>query len=310
MKKLLLLSALFACWLGLAAAAPSGGGDRAEPAPTDYFGVRLEPGEYSRIITLAPNLTEMLHFLGAFDRVIGVTSYDDYPPETASRERIGGYIDPDVEKIVALRPDLVLAYRGNPLPVIHKLKELGVPVFVLDNPQTLAEIGEQMAKLGRLLMVGEEHRRRVQGFRRALDEAFVRGATLPRHPRVMMLACSFQPPFYAAGRGTFIHDLIRVAGGENAFRADGFGIVTPEEFLAADPEFLLIPEPPEKGFRERLLAALNAQPCLAQTTALTQRQVIFIDENVLSRPGPRILEALRLLQDALLAAGREGGAGD
>ncbi len=283
------------------------GGEVDPFAPVDYFGVEFEPAEYSRIVTLAPNLTEMVHFLGAFERVVGATNYDTYPPEVKDCERIGGFIDPDIERIVALQPDLVLAYRGNPLPVIYKLKELDVPVFVLDNPSTLSEVYTQMMQLGRLLMVSEEQETRIRRFKSELDGAFELGARLPRHPRVMMLACSLQPPYYAAGHGTFIDDLIRLAGGDNAFGSEGFSVVTPEEFIVADPEFLLIPEIPEEGFREKMLEALRAQPFLAQTTALETGQVLFIDQDILSRPGPRITEALAILQDALVAATTESG---
>jgi iron complex transport system substrate-binding protein len=271
-------------------------------APVDYFGVEFEPAEYSRIVTLAPNLTEIVYFLGAFERVVGVTNYDTYPPEVEDCERIGGFIDPDIERIVALRPDLVLAYRGNPLPVIHKLKELEVPVFVLDNPGSLDELYLQMLKLGWLLAADEERVTTVREFKSELDDAFELGARLPRHPRVMMLACSLQPPFYAAGQGTFIDDLIRLAGGDNAFGGAGFSVVTPEEFIVADPEFLLIPELPDEGFREKMLKALRAQPFLARTTALETGQVLFIDQDIISRPGPRITEALAILQEALIAA--------
>jgi len=271
-------------------------------APVDYFGVEFEPAEYSRIVTLAPNLTEMVYFLGAFERVVGVTNYDTYPPEVEDRERIGGFIDPDIERIVALQPDLVLAYRGNPLPVIHKLKELNVPVFVLDNPDSLDGLYTQMVKLAGLLAIDEEREAAVRGFKNELDAAFELGARLPHHPRVMMLACSMQPPFYAAGHGTFIDDLIRLAGGNNAFGGAGFSVVTPEEFIVADPEFLLIPEMPEEGFREKMLEALRAQPFIAGTTALEKSQVLFIDQDIISRPGPRITEALAILQEALIAA--------
>lgn len=276
-------------------------------APVDYFGIEFEPAEYSRIVTLAPNLTEMVHFLGAFDRIVGVTNYDTYPPEVEAVERIGGFIDPDIERIVALQPDLVLAYRGNPLPVIYKLKQLDVPVFVLDNPDSLDGLYAQMMQLAGLLMVSEEQEAGLRRFKSELDGAFELGARLPRHPRVMMLACSMQPPYYAAGHGTFIDDLIRLAGGDNAFGSEGFSVVTPEEFIVADPEFLLIPELPEEDFREKMLEALRAQPFLAGTTALETGQVLFIHQDILSRPGPRITEALAILQDALVAATTESG---
>jgi ABC-type Fe3+-hydroxamate transport system substrate-binding protein len=94
--------------------------------------------------------------------------------------------------------------------------------------------------------------------------------------------------------------LITAAGGVNSFTGNGFEIVTPETFLASDPEFLIIPEPANsKGFREKVLRALKRQPCLAGTTAVKKGQLIFIEEDIISRPAPRIIHALSVVQQAI-----------
>jgi len=268
-------------------------------AVTDYFGREFAPGEYQRIVSLAPSLTETLDFLGAFDRIVGVTDFDSYPPEVAQLPRVGGYIDPDLERIVSLQPDLVLAFRGNPLPVIHKLRALGLTVFVLDNPESLAGVYEQALKLAELLDVGKDARKRVAELKAEFDAAASKAENLQRRPRVLMLACSLQPPFYAAGQGTFVNDLIKHAGGANAFTGKGFGVITPETILTVNPEVILLPELLQEGFREKAVAALRRQPYFAATDALKRNRVVFINEDILSRPGPRLAEALRILQQAI-----------
>lgn len=268
-------------------------------AVTDYFGREFAPGDYQRIVSLAPSLTETLHFLGAFGRLVGVTGFDTYPPEVAQLPRVGGYTDPDLERIVSLQPDLVLAFRGNPLPVIHKLRALGLSVFVLDNPESLAGVYEQALKLSVLLQVDEVARARVAKMKAEFDAALRKAEKLPRHPRVLMLACSLQPPFYAAGQGTFVNDLIKHAGGVNAFTGKGFSVITPETILTVNPEVILLPELPQEGFREKAVAALRRQPYFASTDALKHNRVVFINEDILSRPGPRLVETLRLLQQAI-----------
>jgi iron complex transport system substrate-binding protein len=279
-------------------------------SPADYFGVKLPPGNYHRIITLAPNLTETLDYIGAFKRIVGVTNYDTYPPEVSELAKVGGFVDPDLESILVLNPDLVLAYRGNPLPAISKMKELGLRVFVLDTPQTLEDLCAQTVNLAKLLNVDEKHMQLAQGLSKRIAEARRRGDALERRPRVMMLAAGLQPPYYAAGKSTYIDDLISAAGGVNAFTGDGFAIVTPETFLSSDPEFLIIPEPSySQGFREKVLRALKRQPCLANTTAVKKGQLIFIEEDIISRPAPRIIHALSAVQQAITkVAGGNGKA--
>jgi iron complex transport system substrate-binding protein len=309
MNRNILLASVFALILALAFSTASLAQPKAD-TPTDYFGVKLAPGNYHRIVTLAPNLTENLCFLGAFNRIVGVTNYDTYPPEVAGLARVGGFVDPDLESIIVLNPDLVLAYRGNPLPAISKLKELGLRVFVLDSPQTLDELCRQTIMLAALLKVDKKHLTLAQGLSKRIAETRRRAQALPRKPRVMMLIAGLQPPYYAAGSGTYIDDLISTAGGANPFASKGFAPVTPEAFLACDPEFLIIPEPADiSGFRVKVQRAFREQPSLASTTAVKKGQLIFIEEDIISRPAPRIIHALAAVQEAITqAAGINGQA--
>ena len=107
-----------------------------------------------RIISLAPNVTEILFALGLDEKIIGVTRYCNYPEKAQTKNRIGGMIDPDLEKIIHLRPDLIIAFRGNPLSVVHRLRDLKMPVFVLDEGTTLESIFDLIHKIG--LITGKE----------------------------------------------------------------------------------------------------------------------------------------------------------
>jgi len=266
----------------------------------DSFGDEFTPQRYARIVTLAPNLTEIVHFLGEFDRIVGITSYDNYPPEVSELPKVGGYVNPGVESIVVLKPDLVLAFRGNPLPVIRKLKEMGITVFVLDSPSSLREILQQVEDVGKLIQADEPALKRVKALREKLDSREKSLKLGQPRPRVMMLACCLTPPFYAAGRETFIDDLIRLAGGENAFVGKGFALISPEEFLAANPEYLLLPVPSEDAdYGDKILRELKRYPYIAQTAAVREERIILIHEDVLTRPSPRIFEALEQLSNHL-----------
>lgn len=298
MKRKVTRALAFAAMLALTAAFAAAGQTTAV-APVDYFGVKMAPGNYKRVVSLAPNITETVYFVGQFKRLVGVTNYDTYPPEVQGLAKIGGFIDPDLEMILSLNPDLVLAYRGNPLPAVNKLKELGLRVFVLDSPQTLDELSRQTVMIARLMQADKKHMMLAEGLAKRITEARSRAAKLPEHPRILMLAGSVQPPFYAAGRGNYIDDLISSAGGVNAFTAQGFSIMTPEAFLLANPEFLIIPEQRKDGFRKAMMQALKREPQLSATLAVKNENIIFIEEDVISRPGPRIIHALSAVQQTI-----------
>ena len=116
---------------------------------TDDVGKTLAlPAPPKRIISLAPNITEVLFALGLGERIIGVTRYCDFPPEALKKEKIGGFLDPDIERIKALAPDVVVAFRGNPLSALGKLEEIGVPLFILDIKNELASVPHLIERIG------------------------------------------------------------------------------------------------------------------------------------------------------------------
>jgi iron complex transport system substrate-binding protein len=135
-----------------------------------------------RIVSLAPNMTEILFALGLGDRVVGVTRYCDYPAEALEKEKIGGMVDPNLEKIQSLRPDLVVAFRGNPLGVLNKLKNLRFPVFVLNLGSSIEGLFETIEKVGRVTRAedGQDACRRPQEEARAIRVALADVSAKPR----------------------------------------------------------------------------------------------------------------------------------
>ncbi len=101
-----------------------------------------------RIVSMAPNVTEILFALGLGDRVAGVTRFCDYPPEARRLPRIGGLVDPNIEVVRSLDPDLVIAFRGNPLRLVERIRKLGLPVFVLDIGEGLEDLPRLISKIG------------------------------------------------------------------------------------------------------------------------------------------------------------------
>ncbi|HKP11141.1 MAG TPA: ABC transporter substrate-binding protein, partial [Blastocatellia bacterium] len=180
---------------------------------TDEIGrsVRV-PANPQRIVSLAPSITETLFALGLGDRVVGVTSYCDYPPEATAKEKVGDTLRPSVERIVALRADLVIASTASQLEqFVHKLGDLGIAVYV-SNPRKVADVAETIARLGELTGATERARQLSSDLQNRMAAIDARVRAAPR-PRVLILLGT--EPLITAGGGTFVNDLIERAGGDS-----------------------------------------------------------------------------------------------
>lgn len=250
-----------------------------------------------RIVSLAPSLTEIVFLLGAQDRLVGVTRFCNVPPEASRLPRVGGVVDPDVERIVAARPDLVLCTTdGNPKEKVNILEEMGIPCFAV-GPQDLSAVFGTIERIGILLGVPETGKREAESLRERTARASGsgtcsarRGEADPGTPRLLprVLFAVSTSPVIAAGAGTFLDELIRRAGGTNA--ADRFSGRYPrlsvEELVAASPDILLI------------AAMLGVERFPESVTrwkeipAFRDHEVYPLDGDLVTRPGPRMVDAL------------------
>jgi iron complex transport system substrate-binding protein len=250
-----------------------------------------------RIVSLAPNITEILFALGLGERVAGVTRYCDFPAEAAGKAKVGGLADPDMENIQSLGPDLVLAFRGTPLETVRKMRELRLPVFVLDEGDRLEELSRMIVLIGRVTR-SEAAAGALSGRLRAEVEAVKK--RLARAARVRVFLLLPGEGLWTCGRRTFLHDLLEKAAAENV----AAGIPRPwapfsrEKLQAEDPDVLILLAPGRKAFEEAA-ARLKSDPRLMGLTAVRRRRLAYLDENKASRFGPRLVEALAELALAL-----------
>jgi iron complex transport system substrate-binding protein len=273
--------------VGLVVCGANLSGSPREPAG---FTAQTHTAPATRIISLVPALTEMLFAIGAGSQVVAVTSYDDYPPETKGLPRVGALLDPDVERILALRPDLVLTY-GSQDALEAQLTRAGIRTFSyrhggLDTLlRTLTDLG---AVTGRTV----ETARTADGIRRQLDAIRARVAGRPR-PRVL-LVFGREPrslrQLYVSGGVGFLHEMIEIAGGTNVFADIRRESAQPssETLLTRAPDVILeihetrTIEGPE-AVRER--AAWSA---LASIPAVRNGRIHFLNGDYLTVPGPRV----------------------
>ena len=244
-----------------------------------------------RIVSLAPNITEILFALGCGDRIVGVTRYCDYPPEAKKIGKIGGLLDPNVERIKSLSPDIVIAFRGNPLEVLRRLKEIGVPVFTLDIKDVLADIPRLIDRIGQLTGKAEETSR-LNGVlaekRRVVETAVSR---VLKRPRIFL---SLQGSgLWTFGRDSYFSDLLRLAGAESitsavTLRWFEYGR---ERLIEDDPDLLVILARSEAEFRDAV-AWFKVQAGIKDLRAVRQGRFLRLDQDPASRFGPRLFDTL------------------
>ena len=276
-----LLVALLSTALVLTACGPGG------QTPTQYVFDDLGRlvainGTPQRIISLAPSNTEILCALGLGERIVGVTDYCDYPPEALNKTKVGGYANPDAEKIVALNSDLVLVAHGTPMDVINNLVGLGLTVFgikttdlddLLNDVRRIGEITDTEAEAQALTFEMES---RIQAVTNQTDE-------LEQRPRVFYIV--WHDPLWTAGSGTFINELIEKSGGVNIFQnVTGYPTISIEEVIARDPEIIITSEWSYEW-------AINASE-LASTNASQTGRIYTLDDDLVQRPGPRLIDGL------------------
>ena len=247
-----------------------------EPAPRPAH--RIE-----RVITLAPNVTEIVFAVGAGGKIVGTDDYSDFPSAAAELPKVGG-MQPNIEKIVALRPDLVLAStEGNHPNLAPALRAARIPLFVVKTDR-LAEIPAAMGRVGAMLHAPHTNES-VSALQRAIA---IHRRTRAHPPRVLFAV--WTDPLYVAGRDTFTDDLFTLTGATNAVTVSGWPQYSLESLVAAPPDLILYP----RG----AVTPQQVEALLERAPGLHSR-VIPVNENVFQRPGPRLAEAAAQLNAIL-----------
>ena len=252
-----------------------------------------------RVVSLVPSATELLFALGAGERVVGVSAYDDFPPEVTRLPRVGGMTNPSFEAIVALRPDAVVGVQG-PLNVgvLQRLNEMGVRAL-FPRAESVAEVLASVDAFGAL--VGRREAARALRGRIESDIAAVR-ERVRGMPRPKTLAVFSTRPLIVAGRGSWVDEVIAIAGGENvAGSAARYPTVSVEQVSAWAPEVILDLSWMSEG--GDLLRALEGR---REIPAVRDGRVVPLRDPVFVRQGPRIGEAARRVAEALHPAGDAG----
>lgn len=254
----------------------------------------------TRIISLIPAVTEMLFAVGAGPQVVAVSSFDRYPPEVSKLQRVGALLDPDVERILSLRPDLVVVYASQS-DLRTQLERAKVPTYVYSHAG-LADITTTMQQIGERVGHGQEARdftRQIQE-RIAAVQKRVAGHERPRTLTVFDRESLALRGIYASGGIGFIHDMVDAAGGDNVFSDVKQQAVqaTTELILARRPDVILElrGDPMPGAIRAKEIAVWRS---LASLPAVRSNRVYLIDQQMTVVPGPRVGEGVELIGKTL-----------
>lgn len=246
-----------------------------------------------RIISLAPSNTEVLFALGLGDRVVGVTEYCDYPEMAKGKQKVGGYSTVDMEKVIALDPDLVLAAAMHKDEVAPELERRGVRVVTLA-PKTVEEVLQAISAVGVICGVDEQAGALVNSLRSRIDvvKETVASASTEQRPKVFYV--TWHDPIWTLGSDTLTSEVIQLAGGVNIF-ADGDGNFETElETLVWRNPDIILASSGHGAAEDSPVYWAEEEERLGEVSARQSGMIYEVDADIMTRPGPRIVDGLEL----------------
>lgn len=240
-----------------------------------------------RIITLAPNLTEMIYDLGLEKKLAGNTLYCDYPEAANKIEKVGNLLTVNYEKIVTLKPDLVLiTVEGNTKETYDKFHQLGIKIFV-SNPRNYEGIKKTYSDLGKIFQIEETVNNKIAVWDSTLARISVSAKNYIQKSAMFVIDLK---PLMLAGKNTFLNELLQICGLKNIAGDSpvNYPMFSREEILKRDPDYIIYPA----GGDDSISKIKNAYPEWSRMKAIKNNNVIFVDWNLYSRPGPRFTDAV------------------
>jgi iron complex transport system substrate-binding protein len=262
-----------------------------QPA-TDLVGrTVMVPDDPRRVVSLAPSVTEIIFALGQEQRLVGVTRFSDVPEAAQTLPKVGSYVHLDVERIVALQPDLCIGIKdGNPAATVAQLEALDIPVFAV-HPHGLETMMESVIAIGQLVHAQAEAARINAGVRIRLDQIKTKIAQTTYKPRVF-----FQigvSPIVSVGSPTFIHELIELAGGTNVSAGPApYPRYSKEQVIGLAPDVMVISSMARDTVFEQVKADWEKWSAIP---AVRHKAIYIAPTNLFDRPTPRLVDGLELL---------------
>lgn len=246
-----------------------------------------------RVITLAPNLTEMMYALGCGEHLVGNTLYCNYPPAADSVAKVGDMLTIDFEKIVTLKPDLVfITVEGNTKQIYDRLNQLGVKAFV-SNPRSYKGIKKTFTDMSIIMQCPDTAKAIISKWEQDVAAVVAKGDLIKLPKAMFMVQVS---PVMLAGKNTFVNEYLELCGLKNIAddAVNNYPLFNREEILERNPEYII-----HSNSNYTLKELLNVYPEWESIKAVKEGNIIVIDPDLFFRPGPRFTEALTVLSNHL-----------
>lgn len=261
----------------------------------DEVVIEEEPESF---VSMIPSNTEIAYELGLGEKLVGVSDFDNYPEEVTDIEKIGGQ-EFNVEKIISLQPDVVLAHEsglGMGTEGLQQLRDAGLNVFVVENAETFDEVYDTISVIGQASGAVEEADALVEEMETQVSEVEEMASGVEESKSVFVEIGS-EPELYTAGTGTFIHEMLTMIQAENvAGGQEGWISMDQEAVVAANPDIIITTE---GGYIENAVEQIKERNGYADVTAVKEDGVHNLNPDTVTRPGPRLTEGLMTLAEVI-----------
>jgi len=253
--------------------------------------------ENQRIVSLAPSTTEILFALGLEQNIVGVTTFCNYPPAVSEKEKVGTFSQPDIERIVSLKPDIIFATGLEQAYTVERLRQLNLNFYVSD-PSNIEELYESILEIAELTDRRKEAKRLIAVMRSKIERIETQTELISQEEKVKVFIEIWHDPLLTAGRGSFVDELVTLAGGINI--ADDtprpYSYFSAEQLIVRDPGCIIL------GHRAggNVLEFVKGRLGWSQINAVKKGYVYDdVDPDLFMRPGPRLAEGLVEIHERL-----------
>ncbi|MFF2291218.1 ABC transporter substrate-binding protein [Peribacillus butanolivorans] len=242
------------------------------------------------VVSLQPSNTEILFELGLGDKVVGVTDFDNYPEEAKDIEHVSDSVNINAEKIISLKPDAIIAYTIGDETTMKPLEDAGIPVFIIKSATNFDDVYGDIGQIAEVMGVAEKGEELVKDIQNQITSVEEKIETLDEKEQTYF-EISPAPEIYTTGSETFQQEILETAGIENIFADQkGWVKVSDEEIVKRNPNAILT----TATYADDAVDEIKSRKGWEDITAVKNDQVYLLDENIMSRPGPRIGEAVEL----------------
>jgi len=256
--------------------------------------------EPEKIVSLIPSNTEIAYELGLGEKIVGVSDFDNYPEDVKNKEKVGG-MEFNVEKIISLQPDLVLAHASgahSSKDGLQQLKDAGINVLVVNDAKTFEDVYESIELIGKATGAVAQAGELVEGMKEKLDEIAEKAKAIKEENQVTVwVEISPAPELYTAAKGTFIHDMLQIISAKNAASdQEGWPMYTEEKAVALNPDVIVITY---GDYVQNAGEQVLTRPAWKDVPAVKNKRVHEVNPDIVTRSGPRLVEGVEELAKAV-----------